>query len=459
MRLKQGTAVASALAALALAWPAAATAGDDPPQQYVSIPSPGPGPAQVDRVWVNKIGPADPDRILVLMPGTAGGAGDFTLAARELVDRVPGLAVWAIDRRSQPLEDTSLFEELEAGEATLQEAFDYYLGWIVNGGTPADHFDFIEPADHGYARRWGMKTALNDARKVVMRARAGGARDVWLGGHSLGASLSAAYAAWDFKGRPGYRGLAGIVLIDGGLLGSFDAFTLAEAQQQIEDLESSSPFRELIGLDAPGATGLFAEIGGYYARLDPTGSAATLQAFPLLPDDFDPGIPVTNRALFGHAFDRDTAPDALRLLHVNGGALAAAGDPRDWEDGGITPVANLAETFGQEPANAVEWYFPRRLTIDTNGANALRMNPVARFLGLRLEHTRQIDVPVYAFQTDLTSGGVLRGARELIRRSNATWRRSMLVEGAPEQSHLDPLTAAPGDNEFLDTVERFIEGG
>jgi pimeloyl-ACP methyl ester carboxylesterase len=448
--------LATAMMTLALALPSPAQAGV-PGERLIAIPSPGPGPSQLDRVWVNKIGPADPDRVLVLMPGTAGGAGDFTLVGRDIVERVPGLAVWAIDRRSQPLEDRSKFEELAAGEATLQETFDYYLGWITNGGTPAEHFEFIDALEYPYARRWGMKTTLNDARRVVRRARSGGDREVWLGGHSLGASLSAAYAAWDFKGRPGYRDLAGIVMIDGGLLGSFDAFTLGQARQQIEQLQLSSPFAELLGLSAfPGITGLFAEVGGYYAKLDPTASATTLQSYPLLPDQFDPGFPVTNRALFGFAFDRDTSSQALRLLHVNGGALAAAGDPRDWEDGGVTPVANLAATFGQEPVNAVEWYFPKRLTIDTNGANAMRMNDVAEFLGLRLEHTRAIDVPIYAFQTALTDGGVLRGAKRLVRRAETRRSQAHLVNGAPEQSHLDPLTADPSQNEFLETVVEFL---
>lgn len=443
---------------LALAAAIAFAAPVQAAEKVISIPSAGPGPTSLDRVWVQQIGPRNPKRVLLLMPGTSGGAGDFTLVARQLVQRMPRLAVWAIDRRSQPLEDTSLFEELESGEATLQEAFDYYLGWITNGGTPADHFDFIDPNDHPYARRWGMRTALNDARAVVRRARAGGRRRVWLGGHSLGASLAAAYAAWDFRGRAGHRPLEGIVLIDGGLLGSFDAFNLAEAREQIEDLESSSPFLELLGIDAPGVTGIFAEVGGYFARLAPTAPATTLQEFPLLPPEFNPDVPVTNRALFGHAFDRDTSPQTLRLLHVNGGGLAAAGDPRDWADGGITPVGNLAATFGQEPANGVEWYFPRRLTIDTNGANAMRMNPVARFLGLRLEHTAEIDIPIYAFQTDLTRGGVLRGARRLVRRADTRRSEATLVQGAPEQSHLDPLTAEPGQNEFLATVEDFLRG-
>jgi hypothetical protein len=33
----------------------------------------------------------------------------------------------------------------------------------------------------------------------------------------------------------------------------------------------------------------------------------------------------------------------------------------------------------------------------------------------------------------------------------------MLVEGAPQASHLDPLTAGPNRNEFLKTVVRFLD--
>jgi hypothetical protein len=83
----------------------------------------------------HQTGPAEARRVLVLMPGTQGRAGDFELLARDLAERVPGIQIWSIDRRSQPLEDTSLFARLEAGEASLQEMFDYYLGWIVNEST------------------------------------------------------------------------------------------------------------------------------------------------------------------------------------------------------------------------------------------------------------------------------------------------------------------------------------
>jgi pimeloyl-ACP methyl ester carboxylesterase len=435
---------AMALILMAAAAPAGAR------ERLVTVPTPpAPGPAEFNHVTVHQFGPKSAKRVLVLMPGTQGGAGDFTLDARYLVRRVPGLQVWAIDRRTQALEDTATFAAADAGKIPLQQAFDYYLnlqGFHIRG-----------PDEDRYARDWGMAVALNDARAVVRRARAQGRRQVVLGGHSLGASLTVAYAAWDFNGRPGYKDLAGLVLIDGGLLGSFDAYDLAQAQQAIADLQTGSPFLDLLGIGIPEAAGLFAEIGGLYAEKAPTASATTLQSYPLLPPEFNPAFPVTNRALFGYAFDRDTSPAALSLLHINGGGLAPSGDPRDWVDGGVTPVSRLAETFGQEPSNAVEWYFPKRLTIDTNGADQMTRNDVGNFLGLRLFHTRKVKLPLYAIASDLAGAHVLDGARNFIRLSRTRRKESMLVNRNPGISHLDPLTAAPKTNAFLKTVVPFLD--
>ncbi len=446
-------ALAGAVIALLLAaGPAAAR------DRVVSVPTPpGPGPAQFNQVSVHQFGPKSAKRVLVLMPGTISGAGDFTLDARYLVKHVDGLQVWAIDRRTQALEDTATFARAERGEIPLQEAFDYYLGWITNGGNPPNHFQFRSAAADPYAREWGMEVALNDARAVVQKARAHGRRQVVLGGHSLGASLTVAYAAWDFNGRPGYRDLKGLVLIDGGLLGSFDAYDLAQAQRALADLQNSSPFYDLLGLGFPEVAGIFAEVAALYAEKAPTASAQSLQSFALLPAQFNPPFPVTNRALLGYAFDRDSSPADLSLIHINGGGLAASGDPRDWVDGGVTPVSRLAATYGQEPANALEWYFPTRLTIDTNSADQMRPNEVANFLGLRLFHTRKVNLPLYAIATDLAGAHVLDGARNFIRRARATKRQSMLVNRNPLISHLDPLTAAPKRNAFLKTVVPFIE--
>ena len=114
-----------------LAAPAAAA------ERTVTVPSPGPGPARFDRVEVTKIGPSRAGTVLVLMPGFQGGAGDFLLVGRDLVRRVDGLQVWAVDRRSQPLEDTKVFDDARAGRVSVQQAFDYYLGWLADPTHPA----------------------------------------------------------------------------------------------------------------------------------------------------------------------------------------------------------------------------------------------------------------------------------------------------------------------------------
>ena len=105
-----------------------------------------------------------------------------------------------------------------------------------------------------------------------------------LGGHSLGASLTVAYAAWDFNGKPGYRDLDGLVLIDGGLLGTFQRLRSRSGQ------EGRSPSSErrarshscFDGLP-PETAGLFGETAGMFARLAPRDAATTLQSYPLIP--------------------------------------------------------------------------------------------------------------------------------------------------------------------------------
>src|SRR5687767_6330214 len=92
-----------ALAAVA-AWAPTASAAED--AVWVRGYDEPTTPARYDRVLVTRFGPARARRVLVLVPGTNGGAGDFTLVARQLVRRVPRLAVWAVDRRSNRLEDT-----------------------------------------------------------------------------------------------------------------------------------------------------------------------------------------------------------------------------------------------------------------------------------------------------------------------------------------------------------------
>jgi pimeloyl-ACP methyl ester carboxylesterase len=430
--------VKKALLVLAVALVCAPAASAD---TYTSVRGGNaPGPSRYDRSYVLKIGPSSAKRVLVLVPGTFGGAGDFRLVARDIVKRVPGLQVWAWDRRSNGLEDTSVF-----AKGNPDQAFSYYL----NGGgfKPVNG-----PQDTPYAREWGLKTSLEDLRRVVLQAGKRG-RKVILGGHSLGGSTVMAYAGWDFNGRAGYRDIDAMVLIDGALDPTGTPLSASQARDRKRAIDEGDPFLDLLGLNLPWAAGVFAETGGLYARKAPD-APSVLQDYPLLPAAFKPPVRATNEGAYGFAFDETTSPPGLGLLHVRAGGLAASGDPRPWQNGENTPVQRLAQTFATEPANAVEWYFPARLPLDLQAAAALKPTPAARALGVRVRHAREVNVPLFAFGTEFTDGRVIAAARRFARTSKVP--RASFAQ-ATRFTHLDALTASPGKNHFLRTVVPFLK--
>ncbi len=437
MRTRLVLSLLVAALAVGLAVPAAAGAAAEP---YVAIRgATGPGPAKYNRVFVHKFGSSRATRVLVLVPGYLGGAGDFTQIARQLIARVPNLQVWALDRRENALEDASVFRS-----GTPQQAYDYYFG------LKAKYID--GKRDTPFARSWGLRLALEDLRKVVLAARAGGRRQVILGGHSLGASTTAAYASWDFNGHPGYRDIKAMVLIDGGLLGTFATPTLTAVRRRLVALRTADPFEALFPGLPPWAAGVFAELAGMYAKREPN-AASAIQASPLVPANLKAPVRATNAAALGYALDFRTSLPLLSVVQVNSGRLAPSGDPRPWQNTGLTPVQNVASGFFQEPGNFVEWYFPTRLRLDVDGANLLSRNPTTNFLGLRTWHRAEINIPLYAEQTRLTHGRVLRGARRLFHSSHIP--RATYVN-VPNSSHLDPLLASPSKNIFLRTVVPFL---
>jgi pimeloyl-ACP methyl ester carboxylesterase len=402
----------------------------------VKVP-PGPGPAQYDRVFVQQLGPKQARNVLVLVPGTNGGAGSIKPVAREIARRVPRTQVWIVDRRQQAFEDTSVF-----ATGDPQQAQDYYLGF---------QYRRVTGTDAPFAAEWGLKLQLRDLRSVVRRAAAGGRR-VFLGGHSAGASTAVAYAAWDFRGRPGFRDVDGLVLVDGGLLGSFSSADLARARSELADIRGGNVFLDILGLGLPEINGIFTQVAALWAYTRPD-EPSVLQDYALLPDFLKPSVEVTNEAQLGYAFDESTSPAELALIHIRAGQLAESGEPRGWLDGELTPIRRHAKAFASHAPNATEWYYPRRLGLDIDAASPLRQTPAARFLGLRLRHGKRIDVPLYAYATDLTEGRVARGARRLATISEIPART---VVDDRQASHLDPLSAPPVTNRFLRTVVPFL---
>jgi hypothetical protein len=409
-----------------------------------------PGPARFDKVGVVKVGPQRARHVLVLAPGTSAGAGYLLPLARSLVARLPGWQVWAVERRENLLEDHSLLDRVRAGKAPVSELFPYYLGWL--GGGVARHFTPPTDAQTAFARGWGMRVAVQDLRRVIRAARRGG-RSVVLGGHSLGGTITTAYASWDFGGRAGARDLDGLVFIDGG--SSSASLDADQARTQLAALQNGSPFNDLVGLGLPWAAGVFAAAGSTLALKAPDERSA-FPDWPLAPATLKPPVPVTNAAELGYAIDTETGPANLALVHAHLGGLAAAGDPRGWSDaGGRAALRRAARAMaGIKGTDGFAWYHPRRLSLDAAAVNGGVAGPAQRVLDVQATHA--VKLPIYAYETSLGKGRVLAAARALARRGHV--RDVKLVDRSARDAHCDPIFDDPGRNAFIRTVVPFLEG-
>jgi len=419
-------------------------------------------PSDLNRVGVIELGPRSAKNILILVPGTSASAAYFVPLARHVVQRTRGWQVWAIERRENQLEDHSVLNRAKLGRATPGEAFDYYLGWLADSSI-TEHFDLIPDSEVGYAREWGMRVAVEDMRVVVKDAKRRG-QHVVLGGHSLGGSITTAYATWDFDGEMGAVDLDGLVYIDGG--SGTTPPSAADAQQSLDELAAGSPWLSFGGIDAPFA-GLFNASGSLGALLDPD-SPSRGQAFPLLPANLKPPIPVTNLGQYGYALDTATSPPSLRAAQAHLGRLADSGDPRGWvQDGEITPIFRYAVMFSGYPLadrDGTAWYHPLRLTIDSGAVAAGNPNPAQDVLDVRAVHGRALPrhLQIYAFGAALGGERVLDGARVLASQSGIPARNLLLIARPETYSHNDPNSAFPS-NEFVDglvrTLARVASGG
>jgi hypothetical protein len=365
--------------------------------------------------------------------------------------------VWAVERRENLLEDHSMLDRAKQGTTTGRQLFDYYLGWLTDT-TVSPHFQFVPDASVGFARQWGMRVEVEDLRRVVAAARRGGRRVV-LGGHSLGGSITTAYATWDFGGRPGARDLAGLVYIDGA--SSPTPVSAADARSALARLRAGSPWLAFGGIAAPFA-GLFQATGAEGVLIDPDAPSLG-QAFPLLPANLKPPIPVTNRGQFGYALDTATSPAPLAAAQAHLGRLAASGDPRGWDDAGeLTPIERYARMFagaGLPGLDGTAWYHPVRLTIDAGAVANGQRNAAQKVLRVRATHGD--DLPdgtrIYAFAASLGGERVLTAARALARRSGIPRRALTLVDRHTTYAHNDPAGASP-KNAFVDTLVPWLRG-
>ncbi len=442
---------ALAVGGLALASPAAAATkfkvidGYDEPST----------PANLDKVGILKVGSKKANNVLVLNPGTSASAAYFRPLASFIAREKKGWQVWAIERRENFLEDQSVFNKAKKGQATEQEMFDYYLGYITDPSI-SPHFQPIPDSSVEFAKQWGMKVAVEDARRVVTKAEHRGGKVV-LGGHSLGGSITTAYATWDFDGKPGAKGLSGLVYIDGG--SGPAPISAADAQDDLDELDGGSPWLVFGGIPSP-FTGLFNEVGSIGVTLDPNGVGA-LQGWPLLPADLKPPVTATNEGSYGYALDVNTSPPGLVAAQAHLGRLAATGDPRPWERAGaLTPVRRYAKMFagaGLKSLDGTGWYHPQRLTDDAGAVADGNANAAQQVLDVHSTHGADLGrgMRIYAFGAALGGERVLTAAETLAEQSGIPGGHVKLVDRSATYAHNDPNSAYP-KNAFVSKLLRFL---
>jgi len=423
-------------------------------QQLAGFTAPG-TPAKYNQVGVIETGASSAKNILVLVPGTSASAAYFEPLAKDIVRKSPQWQVWAVERRENLLEDHSMLNRAKQGKATPQQLFDYYLGWLSNSSV-TNHFHLIPDAQVAFARQWGMQVAVEDLHRVVQAAKRQGGRVV-LGGHSLGGSITTAYATWDFNGQAGAKDLSGLVFIDGA--SGPTPVTTAAATQSLQALQTSSPWLAFGGITAPYA-GLFNAVSSTTVHNDPNGPAL-LASFPLLPKNLKPPVTATNVGSYGYALDTKTSPMGLIAAQAHLGQLAATGDPRGWDPtGALTPIQRFADMFsgtGLLGHDGTAWYHPMRLTIDSGAVADGNANPTQAILDVKATHGHDLPktLRMYAFGAALGGQRVLDATTALADQSQIPSSQLTLINRASTYAHNDPAGASP-TNDFLANLVPFL---
>src|SRR3954452_9583215 len=153
-------------------------------------------PAKYNKVGVLEFGKRRAGNVLILNPGTSASDAYFAPLARTIVSKMPGWQVWSVERRENLLEDQSVVNQAKAAKAGAKKVFDYYLNFTTDSSVK-DHFQFIPDHKVAFAREWGTQVESEDLRRVVLHAHKKGAKRVVVGGHSLGGTITSAYATWD----------------------------------------------------------------------------------------------------------------------------------------------------------------------------------------------------------------------------------------------------------------------
>jgi pimeloyl-ACP methyl ester carboxylesterase len=351
-----------------------------------------------------------------------------------------------------------MYDRAKARTATPKQVQDYYVGWLEDSSIKR-HIQLIPDSSVGYAREWGMNTEIQDLRRVVLRAKRLGGKVV-VGGHSLGGTITTAYATWDFNGTPGAKGLAGLVYIDGA--SSPTPITKDDATQRLQALQGASPWATIGGIPSPFA-GIFNTGGALLTKAFPN-QPSLAQKLKILPSFLKPPFPVTNAGQYGYALDTETSPASLALAQAHLGKLKASGSPRGWDDAGeLTPIQRYADAFGGWGLKGLDgsaWYHPQRLSLDGGAVAAGNANDAQQVLNVHATHGADLPktLKIYAFAASLGGQRVIDGTKALGAQSGIPSKQVLIVDKHTTYAHNDANTAPPKRNAFFKKLIPFLRG-
>ena len=407
--------------------------------------------------------------VIVLMPGFLGGVSNFDRLARNVVSLNPSLEVWAVDRRSNLLEDHRVLD------AAYRQR-DPLIAWAhhIRDASKPDGFKPLEAKDVAFMGYWGLQVHLEDLRRVVQLARGFGGR-VILGGHSLGAAMVSLYAGWDFAGTPGFKDLDGLLLLDGvagrtgtgagvtkrdyedGLIGPFG---IRGAGRATLEAGTGVPFFSAMGFDPAGLARLSA--GSLLAALDPNGDspsgvvpyAASNLAAAMAAGDNNYALVSAFSISGGYARNATVAINALGYFVGNAGVLSITGVQPDanrveWQSPAANDFVELTdpEDFTQRFYNPLgdyqEWYFPVRLSLDIGAAGLVSPSWAQ---SLRVRHIADTKLPMLA----VIGGRGIVTTPDAFKPLEAKMGRAIERRELPQYTHLDVLSAR------FDTLARWV---
>lgn len=176
----------------------------------------GPHPAACDKISFVRMrrssGPVDPagaDQIFSAQPGIFEGASAFlnvgsATVTRSWSEQGKNVEFWAIDRRSNCLEDVRGLEDALAN-SNASRLIDYYYRGASVGGHKFAGFLSGASADGRWLAKLGLDQTLRDWNEIntrILPNLSDRQAKLFCGGHSLGGMLTGTYADYDFDGDP-----------------------------------------------------------------------------------------------------------------------------------------------------------------------------------------------------------------------------------------------------------------